>query len=848
MSKQLFFILLFLFAMSTQAAPPWPTPYNKETGLRILKATQKFGIQDEDLLKLILGSNPELNIRDKIYNGTPLYWAAIKNRPTTVKILLNYKAKVNVQDKMGNTPLMGASQLGFMKVVQLLLPYSPDITIKNKNGKDAIDLAEDNGHIEIVKLLKKYRKDYTSLSWDDDGENDADLVDTMDPINTDNIPFDEVTFNNQRARGKWKGLQSAFKIAQAYKTSDMDLYGDIDLDGVRDDIDDDDDGDGILDFDEKSKGLNDRDSDGTPDFIDRDGGTGKIDAGVIKTNDDNKLDIALKKVRKHPSDIDIKKVGLKTIGTQTEEEDSIIKQLKSGKFKLGKVIDTLREDGQDIDLTDDETGMNMAHLAVLNQNYDLLNFLIGRGINFDKKDNDGFTPLMYAALYGYQDLIKLLLLWNADPHIKNNDGNMAKDLAQKNGHIPSFDYLKFYEDLIKNKKELADRVKKRRKGIIKSTPQLIALKKAIEVKGRETGFDRKDKNKSKELLGFLKLKRNKGKIAALSAFLKNSKVDVNHKDDNDGETPLHIAVKNNDIPSARNLLENNADPNQQDKKGRTPLMIAVKSQNFDMVLLLLKYTPDINHKDNNSNDALNLAIQTKNKEILDLLNEYKKLLEELIAKAKKQRDEDHLPRTLDSDKDDDGLDDDTEDPDKGTGRLSRNTSLWRSIGLMSMLRKKVNNLEKLKPKGISKPVQPLKKMATKSVISISDFNVAKMGQTGCVYKKRRKQIGPRKFKTEEIIFVKNMKITLKVLPPSRPLYFINVSGDPMKTGKDCVPRTCKDTNIFYGLEKRKTVFFQNKEVPLGPGMKNYIQVYEGVPNGDVVNVDITGCKNYPETR
>src|SRR5210317_1374191 len=103
-----FLLISLIFSEGIYAAAPKVTPFNKETGQRILKATQKFGIVDEDLLTLILKSNPDLNIRDQVYNGTPLYWAAIKNRPTTVKILLNYSAKVNVVDKMGNTPLMGA--------------------------------------------------------------------------------------------------------------------------------------------------------------------------------------------------------------------------------------------------------------------------------------------------------------------------------------------------------------------------------------------------------------------------------------------------------------------------------------------------------------------------------------------------------------------------------------------------------------------------------------------------------------------------------------------------------------------------------------------------------------------
>ncbi len=842
MNKIYLFLTLFIFSQAVLSSDV--IPFNRETGERILKATQKFGIQDEDLLTLILKSNPDLNIRDKRYEGTPLYWAAIKNRFSTVKILLNYGAEVNNQDVMGNTALMGASKLGFLEIVQILLPYSPDITLRNKDGKDAIDLAEENGHEEIVTLLRKYRNDYTSLEWDDDDENDNDLVDSIEPVNIDELPDGEDEFNREGRGGKWKGIQSALKIASDYRTSDMEI-GDIDLDGINDKSDNDIDDDGLDNIAEEKDKNTDKDSDGIPDYMDADGGTGAMTAGVGKLKKAMNLSIALAKFRKKPSKTETKTVGLKTVGTQTNEETNILNQLKGGKYNLASILNLLRRPGQDLDKVDEDTGMNMGHLSTLNSDLALLRFLIMNGMNYDLQDKVGYTPLMYAAENGLRDIIHLLLSWYSDPFLKNDKGKTAKDLAGDRGHADIYNFILLYEQLLLKDKELADHASKRRKGLLKASGKLIGLQKEVKKKGEELGVGEKDEGQSRSFSQMLK--NNRGKIQSLSNFLKNTKIDLEHKDQGTGETPLHLAVKNGDTKLVEDLLKKGTDPNQQDHNGVTPLMIAVKNNNYDIIMLLLKYISDINYKDKSGDTAVDLAIKQKNKEILDLLEKYKKLLEDLIRKAeneKREKDK-NIPSALEIDKDHDGLKDDTEDPDKGSGQLSKNTSLWRSLAMMARLRAQVEKMDKEKPAVIPNPPTPTpgintntpepnpkivnKSESGKTKIKIDDFN-----KYSCFIQRRG---------NKRVVYVKTMKVRLEELPKKRPLYFLNLSGVPVEQGKVC-KAGCKDLNIFHGTFRRKVVFFQNKEITLSQQMPDFIQIYEGVNGGEVLNIDIKECKGF----
>ena len=60
-------------------------------------------------------------------------------------------------------------------------------------------------------------------------------------------------------------------------------------------------------------------------------------------------------------------------------------------------------------------------------------WLIRKGADVNAANDNGNTPLMYAAERGYREIIEVLILNGANTALKNNAGKTAYDLARENG-------------------------------------------------------------------------------------------------------------------------------------------------------------------------------------------------------------------------------------------------------------------------------------------------------------------------------------------------------------------------------------------------------------------------------
>lgn len=56
-------------------------------------------------------------------------------------------------------------------------------------------------------------------------------------------------------------------------------------------------------------------------------------------------------------------------------------------------------------------------------------------MTIDEVDDNGLTPLLWAASYGQLSTVKLLLSKGANPRIKGNSGQTALLLATASGHV-----------------------------------------------------------------------------------------------------------------------------------------------------------------------------------------------------------------------------------------------------------------------------------------------------------------------------------------------------------------------------------------------------------------------------
>ena len=72
-------------------------------------------------------------------------------------------------------------------------------------------------------------------------------------------------------------------------------------------------------------------------------------------------------------------------------------------------------------------GQVALHRACNNGHLECAKALLGAGAGINKQDNNGGTPLMYAAYHGKIEVVRELLKRGAKKDLKNNDGETAYD-------------------------------------------------------------------------------------------------------------------------------------------------------------------------------------------------------------------------------------------------------------------------------------------------------------------------------------------------------------------------------------------------------------------------------------
>ena len=106
--------------------------------------------------QLEAGADP--NMKDSGGN-TALHYASYHSHVKCAKLLLKYKASIDLQNKYGNTALVWASRDARVECTELLLKHKADPNIQNVVGRTALHEASRYGHVECVKLLLKYGAD-----------------------------------------------------------------------------------------------------------------------------------------------------------------------------------------------------------------------------------------------------------------------------------------------------------------------------------------------------------------------------------------------------------------------------------------------------------------------------------------------------------------------------------------------------------------------------------------------------------------------------------------------------------------------------------------------------------------
>lgn len=135
-----------------------------------------------ECMKLLISCNKNLVTERNNKGQTPLYAAVCNDQHSAVKVLLQYKSKVNIRDHTGKTPLHYAVQFGHLRCLKSLIDSGADprriVSLtdsasqvwvskdddKSDMGKTAFDLAVENKQHTVADFLTQLGANVVGVS------------------------------------------------------------------------------------------------------------------------------------------------------------------------------------------------------------------------------------------------------------------------------------------------------------------------------------------------------------------------------------------------------------------------------------------------------------------------------------------------------------------------------------------------------------------------------------------------------------------------------------------------------------------------------------------------------------
>ncbi|TFJ96309.1 Protein phosphatase 1 regulatory subunit 12C [Platysternon megacephalum] len=226
------------------------------------------------------------------------------------------------------------------------------------------------------------------------------------------------------------------------------------------------------------------------------------------------------------------------------------------------------------------TGLSSSPLssprACIDENLEVVQFLVENGADVNQADNEGWTPLHVAASCSYKEIAQYLLAHGAQVVAVNSDGEIPLDIAEDDGMEALL-----REEIAKRGVDVAAAKREEEELMLQDTRQWL----------------------------------NAGHID-----------DTRHP--KTGASALHVAAAKGYIEVMRLLLQAGYDPNVRDKDGWTPLHAAAHWGVEEACRLLVEHLCDMDTLNNVGQRPCDLA----DEDTLSLLEELQKKQEDLRSK------------------------------------------------------------------------------------------------------------------------------------------------------------------------------------------------------------------------
>jgi ankyrin repeat protein len=107
----------------------------------------------KEMVELLIDKGADVNLKTKMLGITPLLKVVEKGHKEMVELLIDKGADVNLKTDFGQTPLLKAVEKGHKEMVELLIDKGADVNLKTDFDQTPLHLAAENGQKEMVELL-----------------------------------------------------------------------------------------------------------------------------------------------------------------------------------------------------------------------------------------------------------------------------------------------------------------------------------------------------------------------------------------------------------------------------------------------------------------------------------------------------------------------------------------------------------------------------------------------------------------------------------------------------------------------------------------------------------------------
>ncbi len=356
---------------------------------------------NNEVVTILLKKDPT-TINDVDNRGnTPLHWAAMKDKPETVKLLMENGADIESKDADGWTPLHYAAAFSSLQTVQTLVDLGADKMSKTKDGNDPVYYARRDDVKNYLAGNDNIEREGTpedNLNAEEEtaiAENNEETAETTEDEKVTPIEENgEVAQNNDGQTNNVELDVKQLEMLVAVKNNDLIALNTLIKEGVN------------------------------PNFADENGYT-PLHLAIINNNLDSVEALLTYK------DID-KEAKLPYKATLNNWYLGGATPLITASY-VGNadIVYTLIEAGCDIRARDDIDGAMPIHVASANGNDAAVTLLLEKDKTLiNETDNNGNdTSLHWASMKDKPSTVALLLKYGADTKIQNTDGNTALHYA-----------------------------------------------------------------------------------------------------------------------------------------------------------------------------------------------------------------------------------------------------------------------------------------------------------------------------------------------------------------------------------------------------------------------------------